>query len=168
MGKLEQTTDLVGGTSQTDLNAQDISNLIDEFNRSQDQLDSLANSFTISLSGIQDLPALSVAAGATDSTQQYIIPHNLGYEPAFLVYIQIPNPNTGYTSSFPGFYYVGLTNVLGLEDAAGIFNNFYVGVDDTNLYLSRGLFNSSASTEIATETNAKYYILQQPSTVTSA
>jgi hypothetical protein len=47
MGLLSSFTDATGSLSDTEVNAQNISNIIDELNRNGDQLDSLSNNMSI-------------------------------------------------------------------------------------------------------------------------
>jgi len=104
-------------------------------------------------------PSINGSSGTYQTTQ--VIPHNLGYVPAFLVYAQIPNgiPNL---PGFPTLYYTQVVGLINMTDIATAFvsTTIAVGIDDKNLYINRLSSNSDTSPHTGSEIALTYYILE--------
>lgn len=114
--------------------------------------------------GTIDCPAVSLAPSGT---HRYIftVPHNLGYIPNYTVIGTVPNSYTVFPAN------VGKTvsiNISGwynndYSDLNGLDYNYFVAVDQANLYISLLLGNSTGSTNSTLDINFQYYIIQQVS-----
>lgn len=125
------------------------------------------NTLKVALSSSQICPSLAVGPSASNNSQQYIIPHHLGFVPAYQVYVQVPRPDGSVTSSFPvNTYFVSLANTLQVNETGTSLRYTYdVGIDSQNLYLARNIFNGSADTTYtASQTTFRYYIQQETAT----
>lgn len=119
------------------------------------------NVFKVVISDSLDFPAVTVPAGGDITNQQARIPHNLGFVPAFQIFVKIPKPSNTYNTLFPDSYYVSVTNTLQTNDGNSVTYYFYFGVDETYLYLARGIHNFDIVDHISSATTAKYYIQQE-------
>lgn len=130
---------------------------VDVFNATNDQLtfNSNNNVFKVVQSGEASGAVASLTENATDTTT---IPHNLGFAPAAIVYVN----GTGSTYLTSGRYYPTPTAIsikIGTVYHPGII--FEYQIDDTNLYLT--VTNRSTATPITDigTVNWKYYLLQE-------
>lgn len=99
MGDLQSVTDLTGTMSQTDINSQNISNIIDELNRLEDSLGVLGQTFSIST-----ILNESYTLTSTDASNAYAnlsFPHGLSFVP--FVTGSVSNTTDGSIRILPAF-----------------------------------------------------------------
>jgi hypothetical protein len=136
-----------------------------DINRPQDLFfNSNQNVLKVAKTGTYTFPSLpSVTASAT-VYRTATIPHNLGVVPGFLLYLQVNNAGNASEVQFPPTYYKQI-----FDSSFFAFNNitdsYYSGVNDRNLYISRGAFNGSGGALDAPQATVRYYILQESITV---
>lgn len=120
------------------------------------------NTFKIIKSDIQPITSVVLAGSATDTSQYFTIAHNLGFIPAFQVYVPGPSYGGTFTPNFPANIYVGLENTLQIADSTSLITYYYyVGVDSENLYLARGAQNFDVVDRNTSVASFRYYILQE-------
>lgn len=122
------------------------------------------NTFKITDKPSYTFPAIA-SVGAFASEYQYAsFPHNLlNRVPAFLVYARLPKSTEPQFNNFPPFYYTPIESQFGSVDSTStsIFNLFYVGVDETSIYVSRESTNGDAVAHAASEISIVIYILSE-------
>lgn len=156
MGTLQEYIDPTGNLGQDQLNQKNISNIIDELNRTGDQLDSLSNNLSILAYG--SLSYVWNGTGSADSSVNPIIDASITVSTAFVVLIFMQRsdiPNQVY--QLP--YYDGITNPNG--DPV-ISKTLFGGADLSRqqIYVNQTFYANGAP---ATFTY-NYYVIQQPTT----
>ena len=144
MGIVNRVFDPTGSKSDMEINAENLSQLIDEMNRTSDQLDAITNSLNIINKNSRTASwDGSIGGGFTVS-----VPHGFGSAPIFVAYFnRSDQPNNWYP--FPQWFYDNSGNTL---------SRAYAYTDSTNInltffsYVADGVVNFTVS----------YYILQQP------
>src|ERR1019366_8184392 len=130
---LDPTVDLLDQTSQTDLNTQDISNILGGLNSMNSSISGSAN---IAAYGTSTFAAQSLTTGQTFQGNTYTFIHNLGYVPVPLLQIPGVVGATGGTVpvNFPGQF--GFYIMIGSEyvtiDSNQVDYDWQVGVDTVN------------------------------------
>lgn len=146
MGRIDLTDDFTGDLSPTELNAQDIENIIAELNRNSNQLDAVQNNLAIVTRG---KTSLTTPAGVGDLFVD--VNHGLGFPPAVMAFYTLSSdPNTVY--QLPSFVLDGSGNFLYSVLFTSTNNNLRFEVNGT---LPAITFNFS------------YYLLKQPANLTS-
>lgn len=160
MGNLQQFVDMTGRMSQQDINAENISNIIDELNRTSDSVDSINQTLSIVAYGTLEYSWDGTGSGA--SPLQAVIQTGIQTSGNFigLSYLSrsVDNPtlyiNTPYIRSF--------TNSNG--DTV-VDKYFYAEVDsDNGIYqITLNFYNSGSPIDYT----FYYFLFQQPSNLTA-
>lgn len=122
-----------------------------------------ASEFIVVQDGIIELPAEEIGP-ALAAEQQFTIAHDLGVAPAFDAYGLIPSPGSAAVSQFPDEYYVKLPPVFTYTPAGGLGlqYTFVAGIDDTNFYFTRSVFNGDfTDSHTCLPGTVQYYIYQK-------
>jgi hypothetical protein len=150
MGSLQLITDMTGTASPVDLNAQNISNVIDEFNRSQDLLDALNTTPKIISKGSGTI----TWDGTSFKFPSFVTTINAGTQFIFLGYYSRSDlPNNLY--SVPDLVIDGLGNVIYEMQAFTVGNQ-----------LQFDLSTYAAASPITF--TVYYFILQQPANIVAS
>jgi hypothetical protein len=146
MGLIQEIVDPTGTMSDMTLNSENISQIIDEMNRSSDQLDAITNSLNIINKGTTTL-VLNAAALAVTAN----IPHGFGSAPIFVAFIN--------RSDLPTLWY---PLPYATSDGTGLVNLSCTATTDiTNINF--GIVRSASGAAITFIIS--YYILQQPAKI---
>lgn len=152
MGRVNLATDLTGQLSDTELNTQNIGNIIDELNRNSDQLDSLSQNLTIIAYNALPVTWPGTGGGLPTSVSDTI---KTGAASSFLAFYNrsdIPNQ----LFSVPNIHYDNSGNISCIVTGS----TFVSGVASIGFEIEF-LSNGSPITF-----NFYYYILQQPTNIT--
>lgn len=159
MGDLQSVTDLTGTMSQTDINSQNISNIIDELNRLEDSLGVLGQTFSIST-----ILNESYTVTNTDIENNYInlsFPHGLSFVPIVTGSVSITAD--GSIRILPAFVHGPTQTYFGASFSLSIVVE---SVDDVNVNLRvdiiDGLGVSILSSNFGQPFNFILYCQQQP------
>lgn len=138
---------------------------IDVTKATDDQLafNSAQNTVLINNTATISLPGKASVAGFTSVYDRLTIPHGLSEAPAFFLYVRLPKPVATALSHFPAFYFASINNGGGFNDATNpnILNIFWVGTDDTNIYITHEVNNGDAAAHASSDILIKYLILQE-------
>lgn len=106
-------------------------------------------------------PSVSLA-GFTLTTQNVTIPHDMKKIPRFKIFVENDerlDPGNDL-ADFPDSFMIPVH--WGLQFFKGGFSyQYFLGVDEDNLYLYRSIFNNSGSTASTSEENMFYYIFEE-------
>lgn len=135
MGDVQSVTDLTGTMSQTDINSENISNIIDELNRLEDSLGVIGQTFAIST-------ILNVSYTVTDEdiSNNYInisFPHGLSFVPIVTGSVSITSD--GSIRILPAFIHGATTSYFGKSFS---FSIVIETVDETNVNLRVDIIDS--------------------------
>lgn len=101
----------------------------------------------------------TVSGAAGDNPQEFAIAHNLGYIPAFLVYVRAP------ADFFDGAVLFQLPHSTYINNDGGsdglYFTHFYAVVDDTNLTIKYDHRSNTDYSPSAPTFEVRYYLLQE-------
>lgn len=161
MGDLDSFIDMTGAMSQEEVNAQNISNIIDELNRNSDQLDSLNS--TLSVIAYGSLVYSWNGSGSAATPLQATLSANITSSAAFigLCYMQKASDATGELFQLP--YTQEFENSNGDSVMA---KNFLCGANtDTGTFQVDLNFFTTGTPDIFT---FFYTILRQPSNISQS
>lgn len=148
MGRLDYFSDSTGKMSQTDINSQDISNIVIEMNRNQDLLDALNNNLKIIARGSGTISW----DGTSGVSVNLPVPVNANVQFTFLVY---------FTSSIVSNNHLQQTQYFNVDNSGNLIYIMTAASDATNLYISF----QSYHTGTAQTFTYYYFIIQQPSII---
>jgi hypothetical protein len=163
MGLLSPYQDMTGTMSPTEINAENIQQLINEANRSSDQLNTLTSAFNVVAYGSHTTTVVTVPPVSNDLSNQFKFSHNLGYIPSYLCYIPGQADSTSTPpSGFSKTYYVALVNTF-QTFGNGLTYTWEVGIDTTYFYLSLIIVNNNSSPSYTSVPQTIYfYIFSNP------
>lgn len=154
MGRLDLYSDMTGSMNPTDVNAQNISNIVDELNRNSDQLDSLSNTVSIIASNKLTVTWNGTGGGLPTTVADTI---KTGATSSFLAFYS-RSDTANQLFSVPNIHYDGSGNIACIVSA----NTFVSGTASIGFNIE---FLNNGSPVTFT---FFYYILQQPANVTSS
>lgn len=124
-------------------------------------LNSNQNNLKVAATDIVTFPSVSSITASTTTYRSIVIPHNLGIVPGFLLYLKVFNASSASELGFPAFYYKQIFD-SSFFAVNNITDSYYSGIDERNLYLTRGSFNGDAvNAHDAPTASIRYYIFQE-------
>lgn len=159
MGNIEQFSDMTGTMSDAEINAENISNIIDELNRTSDQLDSLNSVLAVIAYGSLDYEWDGTGSPGSPNGAQLVVPVTSAANFIGFCYMQRSSDPTKYYS-MPYTEYVENAN----NDT--VTAKFFIAFAENELgqfVIQLDFFNSGSA-----EAFTFYYtIIQQPANVSS-
>lgn len=160
MGTLDSFVDMTGQMSQDDINAENISNIIDELNRNSDQLDSLNNTLSVIAYGSLDYSWDGSGDPGTPTQATLFIPAQSSASFIGMTYFSRNTDDPIHYFAMP--YTQGIVNANGDSVMSKIF---VAGSNSDNGQYEIDLNFYATGSPI--DYTFYYILLQQPSNVTS-
>lgn len=152
MGRIDNVVDVTGGQNLTQMNAENIRQIIEELNRNSDQLDALSKNLAISTKG-------QVVAPLVGNSYQATVTLGSGNPSSFLVFMSRPDL-PGQYFAMPYFQTVGFP-ISGLNMACGASLSPGIAGSSTTLNMGGSVSNAYLGSAPASIT-FYYYVFNQP------